>query len=132
MGQDDDQDQADQLNQQGGNKPSGTPEADPFAASAEYSPIQEYVEEPQIEHSLQEHMQQSNPAFKPLPDIPLTPTQTPLVPGIQPVQIAPLPLSDLEVEKELKTNVYNAIRWLAEWCLRQLQMKEQKQNTPQH
>jgi hypothetical protein len=116
--------------QQSPQSPQGSapisPESDPFSGGlpSEYTPIVEYVE-PQIDEALTQHVQNANPQFIPQPTIPLTPTQTPPVPGIQPMQFPPLPLSDAEVEKELKTDVYNAIRWLAEWCIRQLQIYKQ-------
>lgn len=85
---------------------------------SEYSPIQEYVE-PELNIEMQQHMQPTNIKFVPPPQIPLTPVTTPQM-NIQPVNMPSLPLQELEIEKEMKTDVYIAIRWLAEWCLRQL------------
>lgn len=123
-------DPSDQINPTPNYNNPYSPESDPFAGNtpSEYSPILEYVE-PHIDETLTAHIQSANPPFVPDPSIPLTPTQTPPVPGIQPMTLPHIPLSDLEIEKELKTNVYTAIRWLAEWCIRQMQIakaKEQK------
>ena len=122
--------QTTQSDDNGQNKPSLSPEGDPFATqqNSEYPPILEYVE-PQIDESLSNHIQNANPQFIAQQNIPLAPTQTPPVPGIQPMQIPSVPLSDLEIEKELKTDVYNAIRWLAEWCLRQIQIHRPQDKT---
>lgn len=90
---------------------------------SEYAPIYEYVE-PIIDETLAGQVQAANPVYIPQPQIPLTPTNTPPVPGIQPMTLPSIPLSDLEIEKELKTDVYTAIRWLAEWCLRQFQINK--------
>jgi len=93
----------------------------------EYAPIQEYIE-PQIDPALQPHIQNANPPFTPQPNIPLTPTNTRPIPNIPPVTTPNIPLAEVEIEQNLKTNVFNAIRWLAEWCLRQLQINRQRVN----
>ncbi|MDQ3098919.1 MAG: hypothetical protein M3Q44_04180 [bacterium] len=85
---------------------------------SEYAPIQEYVE-PELNIEMQQHMQATNIKFTPPPQIPLTPVTTPQM-NIAPVVTQTLPLAELEIEKEMKTDVYTAIRWLAEWCIRQL------------
>jgi hypothetical protein len=105
-----------------------SPESAPFSVnnSSEYTPIMEYVE-PQIDVNLAEHVQTSNPPFQPAADVPLMPISTPIVPGIQPMQLPSVPLTEIEIEAELKTNVFTAIRWLAEWCLRQVQIHHQKE-----
>ncbi len=94
-------------------------EVENFTANpSEYSPIQEYVE-PELNIEMQQHMQASNIKFTPPPQIPLTPVSTPQL-NIPAVKTPQLPLEELEIEKEMKTDVYTAIRWLAEWCIRQL------------
>lgn len=115
-------------NQQPDQGSSLSPESAPFsiASSSEYAPIMEYVE-PQIDMNIAEHVQTANPPFQPVTDVPLMPISTPIVPGIQPMQLPSVPLTDLEIETELKTNVFTAIRWLAEWCLRQVQIHHQKE-----
>jgi hypothetical protein len=86
---------------------------------SEYAPIQEYVE-PELNIEMQQHMQATNIKFTPPPQIPLKPVTTPQM-NIQPAHAQTnLPLAELEIEKEIKTDVYNALRWLAEWCVRQL------------
>jgi hypothetical protein len=93
-------------------------ETEAFTTSpSEYAPIQEYVE-PELNIEMQQHMQATNVKFTPPPQIPLKPVVMPQM-NIPPVQTN-LPLAELEIEKELKTDVYTAIRWLAEWCIRQL------------
>jgi len=98
-------------------------EAFPDQNPSEYAPIYEYIE-PIIDETLAEHIQNANPPFIAQPQILLAPAQIPSIPGIQAISIPSIPLSDLEVEKELKTDVYNAVRWLAEWCLRQFQINK--------
>jgi hypothetical protein len=98
--------------------PSMAPENDPFTQNpSEFAPIQEYVE-PEIPAELEQHMQRANPPVQIPINIPLTPT-TPAS-TIPPVTYPNIPLTEPEIEKEIKTDVYSAIRWLAEWCLRQL------------
>src|SRR5437870_750241 len=70
---------------------------------AEYSPIQEYVE-PELNIEMQQHMQATNVQFTPPPQIPLTTINTPQM-NISPVSIPNLPLAELEIEKEMKTDV---------------------------
>jgi len=129
------QDDADQQTQPISQNTGGSaPEGDLFSSSsspAEYMPIQEYVE-PDLSPDMGAFIQNSAPQFTALPQIPLAPTipKANLTPVMHPTQ----PLSDDQIEKELKTDVYTAIRWLAEWCLRQiksdaLNKKLEQQNT---
>ncbi len=97
------------------------------SAPSEYAPIEEYVE-PELNIEMQQHMQATNVKFTPPPQIPVTPVAPPQM-NIPAVKTPQLPLQELEIEKEMKTDVYTAIRWLAEWCLRQLkevQLKEKE------
>jgi hypothetical protein len=108
--------------------PSLNPEAGPAGAANEFLPIQEYVE-PVIPPELNLHLQQTNQSFTFPSNIPLTPP-TPHM-NIPPVTYPTIPLPDAEIEKEMKANVYNAIRWLAEWCLRQIKEIQYKQTPHQ-
>lgn len=92
---------------------------------SEYAPIQEYVE-PELNQEMQQHMQASDIKFTPPPQIPLKPVANTSQMNIPAVNMPKLPLEELEIEKEMKTDVYTAIRWLAEWCIRQLKEAQYK------
>lgn len=50
--------------------------------------------------------------------------QPPLVQSVAPQSPkVKLPLTDDQIKKGLHHHVWEAIRWLAEWCLRQLKIK---------
>lgn len=99
-------------------------ESSPFGAT-EYGTIQEYVE-PSIPPEVQPHVQQVANQFIPIPNtIPMQSTTVQM--NIQPVTYPNIPLNELEIEKELKTNIYTAIRWLAEWCLRQIKILDSQE-----
>jgi hypothetical protein len=101
----------------GGQAPEGDMFTNSGASPAEYMPIQEYVE-PDLAPDMQQFMQNSSPQFEQVQQVPVVPIIPPTT--LTPVMHPTLPLSDDQIEKELKTDVYTAIRWLAEWCLRQL------------
>jgi hypothetical protein len=110
----------------GGHVSIGSPEAGAFGGNAaEYSPIMEYIE-PEIPAEMEQHLQQSNPAFIPPQNVPVLPVAPPQM-NIQPVKYPNVPLSDFEIDNQAKTNIYSAIKWLAEWCLRQIKMVQYKE-----
>ncbi len=94
--------------------------------ASEYAPIQEYVE-PEIPPEMSAHIQLSQPPFKPIQDVPILPTNH-SVPIISSSQLN-LPIKEDQIEPKLKLDIFNAVRWLAEWCIRQLKI-EQSNNPP--
>ncbi len=104
---------------------TGNPEAGIFQADAsEFAPIMEYVE-PEIPPDVAHIVQNANPPLIPPHNIPILPIPTPQL-SIPPVRYPQVTLSDEQIDSSSKRNIYDAFRWLAQWCLRQIKIEQYK------
>ncbi len=75
--------------------------------------------------NLEKIVQNANPTYQSHHQIPIVPIAPPKL-NIAPVKYPQVTLSDEQIDTKDKQNIFDALRWLAEWCLRQIKMVQYK------
>ncbi len=97
-------------------------EVEPVKAGDELEPLEEVASEVEVSPELQAIGVEKYSERVDLPPDVVKMGVTASGPGqpVQPAQVVVLPLTDEEINQGLHASILSSLRWLAEWCVRQL------------